>query len=99
MFLFFNWQLKYSSTKNHIKGFNTLNDFHKDADSKDIQNWVSNRRTRTGDQSLTMANLLSELKKKDEKQITENLKIEFPQYDFENVFLSQIYLFLIIVME
>ena len=77
------WDIE--SVKNHIKGFNTLNDFHKDADSKDIQNWVSNRRTRTGDQSLTMANLLSELKKKDEKQITENLKIEFPQYDFENV--------------
>ena len=64
------------SVKKHIEKFNTLNDFYDDPNSKDITTWVGNRRTRTGDQSLTMQNLLSELKEKDEKQITENLKIK-----------------------
>ena len=73
------------SIKNHISTFDTLKNFYDDPTSKEISAWISNRKNRTGDKSLSMKNLLSELIKKDEKQLTENFKIKFPQYDFQNV--------------
>lgn len=71
--------------KDYISKFDTLKDFYDSPDYGDIQVWISNKRNRTGNQSLTMQNLLSELKEKDQKQLTEKLKNKHPQYDFENV--------------
>jgi hypothetical protein len=73
------------SVKEYISKFDTLKDFYNDPYANEVSTWISNRRGRTGDESLTMQNLLSELREKDEKKLTENFKIEFPQYDFENV--------------
>lgn len=73
------------SVKEYISQFNTLKDFYESPEYNDIAVWISNRRNRTGDQTLTMQNMLSELKDKDNKQTTEKLKELFPDFNFDNV--------------
>ena len=79
----FKWDLE--KIKEHIKGFNTLDEFYQSPEYPKISAWISNRRNRTGDQSLYLKNLLSELIEKDKKQNTEKLKELFPDFNFENV--------------
>jgi hypothetical protein len=73
------------SVKKYIERFNTVDEFRKDPEYISIARWIGNTKTKTGDQNLSMQNLLSDLKEKENKQITEELKQKFPQYNFENV--------------
>jgi hypothetical protein len=77
------WDL--DSVKKYIEKFNTTDEFRKDPEYNSISRWIRNTRTETGDQNLSMQNLLSDLKEKENKQITEELKQKFPQFNFDNV--------------
>ena len=77
------WDLE--KIKEYLKRFNTLKDFYRDPNYTKIYAWINNRRNRTGDQTLYLKNLLSELIEKDNKQTTEKLKELFPDFNFENV--------------
>ena len=50
--------------------FNTVDEFRKDPEYISISRWIRNTKTKTGDQNLSMQNLLSDLKEKENKQIT-----------------------------
>jgi hypothetical protein len=75
------------SVKEYINQFNTVDEFRKDPEYISIGRWIGNTNTKskTGDQNLSMKNLLSDLKEKENKQITEELKQKFPQFNFDNV--------------
>ena len=75
------------SVKEYINQFNTVDEFRKDPEHISIARWIGNTNTKdkTGDQNLSMKNLLSDLKEKENKQITEELKQKFPQFNFDNV--------------
>jgi hypothetical protein len=73
------------SVKNYIEQFDTTNQFRKDPEYNSISRWIRNTRTETGDQTLFMKNLLSDLIEKENKQKTEELKQKFPDFNFENV--------------
>ena len=73
------------SVKKYIERFNTVDEFRKDPEYISIARWIGNTRTKTGDQTLSMKNLLSDLIEKENKQKTEELKQKFPDFNFENV--------------
>jgi hypothetical protein len=73
------------SVKKHIEQFDTTDEFRKDPEYNSISRWIRNTRTETGDQTLSMKNLLSDLIEKENKQKTEELKQKFPDFNFENV--------------
>ena len=75
------------SVKEYINQFNTVDEFRKDPEYISIGRWIGNTNTKakTGDQNISMQNLLSDLKEKENKQITEELKQKFPQFNFDNV--------------
>ena len=59
------------SVKKYIERFNTVDEFRKDPEYISIARWIGNTKTKTGDQNLSMQNLLSDLK---EKEINKSLK-------------------------
>jgi hypothetical protein len=73
------------SVKKYIEKFNTTDEFRKDPEYNSIVRWIGNTRTKTGDQTLSMKNLLSDLIEKENKQKTEELKQKLPDFNFENV--------------
>ena len=73
------------SVKQYIEQFDTTDQFRKDPEYNSIARWIRNTRTETGDQSLSMKNLLSDLIEKENKQKTEELKQKLPYFNFENV--------------
>ena len=77
------WNL--DSVKEYIKGFNTTDEFRKDPEYNSIARWIGKTRTKTGDQTLSIKNLLSDLIEKENKQKTEELKQKLPYFNFENV--------------
>ena len=77
------WDL--DSVKKYIDQFNTLDEFYKSPEYVSILQWVGNTKTKTGDSTFSMQKLLSDLKEKENKKITEELKQKFPQFNFENV--------------
>lgn len=79
----FKWDI--DSVKNYINQFNTIDEFRKSPEYISISRWIGNTKIKTGDQNLSMQNLLSDLKEKENRQITEELKRKFPQYNFDNV--------------
>jgi hypothetical protein len=77
------WDL--DSVKKYIEKFNTTDEFRKDPEYLSIARWIGNTKTKTGDQTLSMQNILSDLKERENKQTTEELKQKFPDFNFENV--------------
>ena len=77
------WDL--DSVKKYIEKFNTTDEFRKDPEYLSIARWIGNTKTKTGDQTLSMQNILSDLKERENKQKTEELKQKFPDFNFENV--------------
>ena len=73
------------SVKNYINQFDTLDEFYKDPEYSSISRWVGNMKTKTGDSIFSMKKILSDLREKEDKKITEELKQKFPQFNFENV--------------
>lgn len=73
------------SVKNYINQFNTLDEFYKDSEYSSILRWVGNMKNKTGDSIFSMKNILSDLREKEDKKLTEKLKQKFPQFNFENV--------------
>lgn len=73
------------SVKEYISQFDTVQDFYDSPEGTNVAAWISNKRTRTGDPTLTMQNMLSGLREKENKQITEKLKEKYPDFNFENV--------------
>lgn len=73
------------SVKNYINQFDTLDEFYKSPEYVSILRWVGNTKTKTNDPTFSMQKLLSDLKEKENKKITEEKKKEFPQFNFENV--------------
>jgi len=81
------WDL--DSVKKYIEKFNTTDEFRKDPEYLSIARWIGNTKTKTGDQTLSMQNILSDLKERENKQKTEELKQKFPDFNFENVVYSR----------
>lgn len=73
------------SVKDYIKKFNRLKDFYESPEYDSIQRWVQGSRIKIDGQTISMRILLSDLKEKDNRQTTKDLKQKFPEFDFENV--------------
>lgn len=82
-----NWNLQ--KIKDYISDFKTTEEFHKSPKARAIISWVSKHRGPNGEK-LYIKDLLSGLEKKGSRKkfdndVTDQLKQQFPQWNFDNV--------------